>query len=438
MKFLFPAAVFHLLMLISLLSEPMYLEHGIHLTGTHSHPQEKAEYRGFLDSFFHDTDRVPRGLDYFSIYQSGRNFLNGTSVYYGVRVHRLGDNALVVPYFSGFRYLPVYACTFGVLLNLLPPWQSYWAWIFLVELLLLFNISLLRYLPLSTNNKTLLAALWLGYSPYYIELHIGQQSMITVTLLHLAIIFHVTNNRRLRELSYVASVLWKINTILFIPIWLKLKKFKTILLLFVLTIVFSFPYFFLVEGSFQEFISYFHHKFIAIGPNSLGFWSLAATILQRAEISHHSIRSILGIWTIGILSIASLATLIPRRINFLSALGMWICVYFLTYQYVWEHHYVMLLPVFTIVLLVRGLRIPGIIAWFFCALPTPYIFFNLPGTMMPQMKWTFLQDIFYHSTKILPVAVLFCLFIADLIKNRNADSQVDNHESQLDLLKPFR
>ncbi|MCD4655769.1 DUF2029 domain-containing protein [bacterium] len=411
------------------MSEPFSLEQDVHLTGSHSHPQERAEYKGFLDICFHDTDRVPRGLDFFSIYQSGRNFLNGTSIYYGVRVHNLGDEALVVPYFSGFRYLPVYAYTFGVILNVLPPWYSYWTWIFVIELLLIFNIYIISKLPLSGINKYKLTAMWLAYSPYYVELHIGQQSMVTVTLLHLTVLYHVHRRKNLRDICYICSVLWKINTVLFIPIWIKLKKIKTVAALIFLTIALSFPYFYLFEGSFQEFISYFQHKFIAVGPNSLGFWSLAASLLQRAEISHDSIRGVLGFWTLSILILASLVTLLPRRINPLSALSMWICVYFITYQFVWEHHYVMLLPVFSITFLVSKMRRTGIVVWLCCALPTPYIFFNIPGSPMPQLEWSLLQDIFYHSTKIIPVFILFSFLVIKLIRAEQ-DHTANNNDAE--------
>ncbi|HPQ39942.1 MAG TPA: hypothetical protein PLV45_06165 [bacterium] len=427
----------HILMLLSLFSEPFELKHGQHLDGTVSHPVEQSDYRGFLDAWFHDTDRVPRGLDFFSIYQAGRNFLRGQSVYYGVRVHRLGNDALVVPYFSGFRYLPVYACTYGVALNLLPPWPAYWTWIIMIEILLLLNLWIIRKLPVSLSCRQILTGMWLAYTPTYIELHIGQQSFVTVTLLHCALLSAITGKLKRRDLCYSASVIWKLNTILFIPIWVKFKRFGTIALLFLAVILLSAPYFLWVPGSFPEFTSYFHHKFIATGPNSLGFWSLAAVILNRCGVAQESIRNSLQYWTMGLWTLASLATLVPRRIPFTRALAMWICVYFLTYQYVWEHHYVMMLPVFSAGMIHPRLRRLCVAVWLLCALPTPYILWNVPSQAMPQLQWTFSQEILYHSTKLIPVLILFLALVFQLFRKPARDSSPQESaepESQLDVI----
>ncbi len=435
--FLILASGIHLMMIGSLFSEPFALEHGVNLEGTVSHPVEIDKYKGFLDVWFHDTDRVPRGLDFFSIYQAGRNFLRGQSVFYGVREHRDGPEALVVPYFSGFRYLPVYAYSFGVILNILPPWHSYWAWVIFVQILLFFNLYLTRYIPVSPPIRRVIIAMWLAYSPYYIELHIGQQSMVTTTLIHIAVIAHLNKRTKLRDTSYVVSVLWKINTALFLPIWLKLKRWKTIAALIILTFCLSAPYFLLVEGSFQEFSSYFQHKFIAAGPNSLGLWAFWVQILQRFSLDHATIRHSLTIWSFIIAATASAATLLPRKICFYKALSMWICVYFLTYQYVWEHHYVMLLPVFTVGMLFKNLRLPTTLLWFFCAAPTPYIVLNDPSVPMPQLYWTFLEKTVYHGTKVIPVLVFFCLLVCHLINTKMNSSTNDTISHSSDQLDPL-
>jgi len=320
------AIAIHGAMLYSLFSEPLELNHPEHLNGTSSHPQELEAYQGFLDRFFHDADRVPRGLDFFSIYQAGHNFGHGMSVYYGVREHRYGSGALVVPYFSGFRYLPLYACTYGWILTVLPPWSSYWVWIVCVEVLLLLNLLMIIRIPCPIQFKLFAAVMWLAYSPYYVELHIGQQSMVTVTLLHIAGIAQIRKKTRIRDASYIASVLWKLNTLLILPLWLKYKRFKTMLILFSLIVLTSIPYFLLHPGSFQEFSSYFHHKFIATGPNSLGLWALLSTIWQRLELSNDLLRPTLQIFTLLILIMSSLVTLLPRKISFVHGLSLWICL----------------------------------------------------------------------------------------------------------------
>ncbi len=407
----------------------------MHLEGSRTHPQEKEEYKGIWDNWFHDTDRVPRGLDFFSIYQSGYNFSHGMSVYYGVREHRYGNEFLVVPYFSGFRYLPAYAYTYGYVLSMARPWTSYWIWLLCVELLLLFNIFLISKYEAPRYLKILVTGLWLAYSPFYVELHIGQQSMVTVTLLHLMGYFHIIRWTRSRDTGYIFSVLWKLNTLIFLPLWVKFKRFNPLLILFSLVLILSLPYFMVVPGSFAEFSSYFHHKFIALGPNSMGLWAFAGTLVQKLTPHSPWLGNALKIWSLIILSCAGLVTLLPRRINFIYGIALWTSVYFLSYQYVWEHHYVMMLPAVTLLTLHdRSWKwlIPGI----FFALPTPYIFLNDPSLPMPQINWSIFELFLYHGIKVIPAAAIFGILAFRMARGKIGEEQ---NSDQLDLksLIPF-
>jgi hypothetical protein len=409
------AAIVHVTMLSSLMSEPFRWEPGVNMIGSKSHPSEISTESGFLDPLFHDTDRVPRGLDFFSIYQAGYNFLNGCSVYYGVREHKFGNHLLVVPYFSGFRYLPAYAYIFGSALNIFSPWISYWGWIGCVEILLLLNIMALRWYPCDMRKRLFLAGLWLAYTPYYIELHIGQQSMVTVTLLHFAGVLHLQRRNQSRDICYGLSVLWKLNTILLAPLWFKFRRYGSLLLLGVVICLLSAPYFLMVPGSFQEFSSYFHLNFISIGPSSLGLWALIGTIWQRCLPDSLHMQTALNIISFLFLFTAAAATILPRRIPFIHGLALWICIYFLTYQYVWEHHYVMLLPAFSLLVGTDSSKIWPVL-WVFCAIPTPYYFLNIPAEAMPQLLWSAHTDILYHSCKIIPVVIMFFVLVVRMIR----------------------
>ena len=85
---------------------------------------------------------------------------------------------------------------------------------------------------------------------------------------------------------------------------------------------------------------------------------------------------------------------------------MWISVYFLAYHYTWEHHFVMILPAF--VLLYIRERKPWILALYaLVALPTPFFLLDIPGVRMPQPQWSTVASLLYHSSKAVPVAVLF-------------------------------
>lgn len=409
------ALCIHVSFIASLLSEPFALKHNIHLDGTTTHPTEKENMKGFWDVFFHDTDRVPRGLDYFSIYQAGYNFRHGDPIYYGVRQVDPGKGVQVVPYLSGFRYLPVYAYIFGVLISLLPVWTSYWFWILCIECLLIMNIYLIRLLKLNLRTYLLVSSLWLFYTPYYIEIHIGQQSMVTVTLLHLIGIFHLKNRSGLRDTCFIGSVLWKLNTLLHLPLYLKFKRWKTIVWLIGFICGLSVPYFLAYPDGFLEFKGYFHQVLVPTGPNSMGMWTFIDAVSKSLFPNVSDNRGIMYAWSLSILIISSLITLLPKRINFIHALCMWICVYFLTYQYVWEHHYVMLLPVFSLLVLIKPAPI-WFVLWFFCAIPTPYYFFNEPAVKFLESLWAPITNISYHGIKIIPVLVLYILSAINTVR----------------------
>ncbi|MCD4653071.1 hypothetical protein K8T06_03975, partial [bacterium] len=48
---------------------------------------------------------------------------------------------------------------------------------------------------------------------------------------------------------------------------------------------------------------------------------------------------------------------------------------------------------------------------------------------MPQLEWSFFQDIFYHSTKIIPVFILFSFFVIKLIKAKQYHT-VNNNDAE--------
>ncbi len=373
-------------------------------------------HTGVCDRFFHDATRdYGKGFDFFSIYQAGYNFLHGMSVYFGVREHRFGDEHLVVPYFSGFRYLPVYAYAYGAALNVFPPWLSYWSWISVVELLFLFCIFLTWKLVRNHTVFRLAASMWLLYSPYYLELYMGQQSFVTVALLFLMGYGILKNRDKLFNAAYAGSAVWKLNTLLAAPLLVRMKRFKTLIIIGLIIILTSAPYFIAVEGSFPEFASYFKHKLISDGPNSLGFWALFSVVWKRAGADPSLILPMLKMLANIFILISIIVTFLNLRYDPLKLLSMWICTYFIAYRYVWEHHYIMMLPVLVLLFLHTRDRIV-IFTFIFTAIPTPFVFWNDPSLPMPQVSWSAFQDIFYHSIKIVPVMVLYAWLVGGEIR----------------------
>jgi hypothetical protein len=112
----------------------------------------------------------------------------------------------------------------------------------------------------------------------------------------------------------------------------------------------------------------------------------------------------------------------PRPIDIPLHLCLWLTTYFLVYHHVWEHHYVMLLPVFSYLYWRTGSR--AVLVLFGCiALWTPYILVDPRGwaNWDISMYWRPLEprwmDVAYHASKAAPCTLLWC-YIAGLILRR--------------------
>ncbi len=112
------------------------------------------------------------------------------------------------------------------------------------------------------------------------------------------------------------------------------------------------------------------------------------------------------------LSLALLA--LDRQPDPVDHMCLWTTAFFLIYHHVWEHHYVMLLPV----LVVLAMRRPSPVLWVIyalLALPTPYGAIDPQGqvAVLDAMRWTPIrplwQDLAYHASKALPTLALYGL-----------------------------
>jgi hypothetical protein len=112
------------------------------------------------------------------------------------------------------------------------------------------------------------------------------------------------------------------------------------------------------------------------------------------------------------LGVALALTVLDRRPDVLTHLCLWMTAYFLVYHHVWEHHYVMILPVL-VALSIRKESIWLWVVYALLALPTPYRAIDPAGraAVLDAMRWTPIrplwQDLVYHASKAVPVLVLY-------------------------------
>jgi hypothetical protein len=387
---------------------------------------------GTLNPLFFDAvvTHGVRGWDFYALYQAGHNVLTGHSAYEsdGRAIEMVIPGGTYTP----FRYLPVSAYTVGALLNLVPPIWAYRLWVAFTEGTLLACVALTGWAVRDPDRRARLAAMWLCYTPYYLELYMGQFSFVQGALVFAMLVLALraaTARARIGwpfDGAWIASVLWKQNTALFAPLMVRLRRWRALAGATVLAALTSIPYFVLYPGSLDAFLRNFRGEPPWFQLGNLGFRQLVFDAMW-------SLGDVLGIeipqaayvgaqWAVAALFLAlPLALLLlDRRPDATLHLCLWMTTYFLIYHHVWEHHYVMLLPVL-VILTMRSqsslmMRRESWLLWaiyLLLALPTPFYGIDPKGqvAVLDAMRWTPIrplwQDLLYHASKAVPALFLY-------------------------------
>jgi hypothetical protein len=381
---------------------------------------------GTLNPLFFDATVTHgrRGWDFYALYQAGHNVLRGDSAYEsdGKQIEVVIPGGAYTPY----RYLPLSAYTLGVLLNLVSPLWAYRLWVACIELTLLACIWLTVRAVKGGDQRARLAAMWLCYTPFYLELYMGQFSFVQGALVYLMLLNVVllsgagASLGTRYDLPWIASVLWKQNTALFAPLMARLGRWRALVGLAVLIVLTALPYFLLVPGSAPAFL-----RNLESGPpwfqlGNLGFrqlvfdamWSVGDVLgFQLGAPWYAAAQSFVVVLFLALPLAFTVLDPCPDAVYHLS---LWMSAYFLIYHHVWEHHYVMILPV--LVILAMRKASPWIWAIYaLLALPTPFYLIDPQGqvAVLDAMRWTPIrplwQDLAYHASKALPLLALYCL-----------------------------
>lgn len=368
---------------------------------------------GFWHRFTFDSTATHgrRGWDFYALYQAGHNVLTGVSAY-----ESDSDKIdVVVPFYTPFRYLPVSVYTLGVALNVLSPLWAFRLWVAATELIWLGCAYVCWRMPTSRERGAQYAAMWLLFTPYYLEIYLGQFSVVQAALILLMMLCaHRPPLGWRYDLAWVLSLLWKQNTGLFAPLFLRLGRWRALGLAGLAVLVTSAPYFALHPSGLGAFLANF-----ASGPPSpqlgnLGvrqFWFSALSALGPS-LSAGAHAAFQRIWVGAVLALGLWLTLRDRQPDVTMHLCFWTTTHFLVYHHVWEHHYVLMVPVF--VMLYHRTR--SRVIWLLYALVaiwTPYVLIDPRGmaAFHAPMRWTPLQprvlDVAYHASKAVPGLLLW-------------------------------
>lgn len=362
-------------------------------------------------TFDSSATRGQRGWDFFALYQAGHNVRNGISIYES-------DNDridVVAPVYTPYRYLPFPAYTLGWLLSALPPLWALRIWVVFMELTLLACAYVSWRTARDPRQGVILISMWLCFTPYYLELYMGQFSMVQAALV-LALL--LAAERAIWDWRFgwpwIMSLLWKQNTALLIPVLLRLKRWRALLWGGLAVLATSLPYFVRYPGTLGVFLGNLRSGPPAPQLGNLGvrqfLYSLASALWPDWSSDTHL--WLQRLWVLAILGLALWLTWRVRRPDPVPLICLWVTSFFLLYHHVWEHHYVMLLPVY-VVLYRRDRAWLIIVLYALTALWTPYVLIDPRGLAayhMP-MRWTPLEprivDVLYHACKALPTLALW-------------------------------
>ena len=435
-----------------------------------------------VNALFNDSvHRFGPGCDFFSIYAAGVKARLGESVY------TIGGHVEQVPYAYAFRYAPAVAYTLGLGLSYLPHVTAYAVWLCLNELALLRNIRLTWELgrerservhhgdgPLAWSGQAptrrghgarerervgargvfahpyTLAAMWLLFSPYFLELYVGQFTFITASMVFWAYVAWMrrqgprssapgapasTNSPshplpRLfaffaghsGDFSWAAAVLLKMMPLLFLPVALLRGRWKAALATLVVLGASSYAYFARFPGDWKVFTDTNANPLPSWHAGNQGLMALLFVLSGERTATYLLYRNL----AIGLVALL-LTTLVvqawrshraadtsatenrkPKAENLLYVYAAASAAYLLLYKDVWEHHYVLLLPPLVLLALRRESPWVWLPPFLVSALPGLFVLYDVPNIGYnedPQRYFLPAVSLLHHAWK--PVAPLW-------------------------------
>jgi hypothetical protein len=399
----------------------------------------------FLDPLFYITTHSKgQGGPFFGVYQAGVNLMHGESIYgsdnYSSPTH------VVVPYYHFYRYLPFVSYLSGILSKVVKPWPAYWGWVLMNEILLAVCIVLtLRLRKTFGAVAVAVAAFWLLYSPMYVELYMGQ-FCLTMTFFIFLILYpfmrrpahasdapvpspspraHHRLARTIRVPAWLSSVPWiatvliKSFTILYAPTFVRLGKKRLALTGVSAAVITSAPYFFIHR---QDLRWFFHLNLQPLPPRLIGgcfgFTGLARNFFNSTMpfLGTNMIR--MGSFDIFPRNIPLMAlaaaiifttfyiTVRQKKLDPVGNITLWTLTFFLVFKDIWEYHYVILIPLF-IALYLETRSKYLLVLFIVLAIPTPFVFYDIPASEDPQLFWSTPLSLMHHSFKAVPTFLFY-------------------------------
>ena len=361
-----------------------------------------------LRPLFNDASHTRRGFDFGVFYLAGQALAEGRDIY-------------SVSGAFGFRYLPAFALI-ASLFAYFQPLTAYFLHLCCTEIFLAANLYL-TWRWVEKPRRGLALFMWLAFSPYFLELYMGQVSFWAASLLFWLIVGLHSGRKWTAGCCWAGALLVKPNALIFIPALLKLRAWRVLVLGLLAGSLTALPYFLLHPDSLAAFFATNIHGAPVQGAlthaGNLGLQGgLVSVVAQLAGRPLAELTTLADLPLVGrtviycsqaaILVAALVATYRSRAA--LPLLALWMCTFFLVYKDVWEHHYVFLQPILVALYAHSG---AAKLLWIFAfiALPTPFVFFDIEpgvyGPIDPERTWEPVVSLAYRSTKLIPLGCLW-------------------------------
>ena len=329
---------------------------------------------GYLDTWFDNTHSLPKRIDFFSVYEAGNSALENRSLY-----HFDGGDTSVTPHHNPYRYLPFLGYVIAVPMNVLPAWLAYWAWVSLNELLLVLNAFLTWRVAGKTMWGVVAAAMWFVFTPFYVEMYVGQFSFLMATFLLLAGIGLVRGRESFGGLPWALSLISKSSSGLLAPVLVRVGWWRSLGVTAGLLAA-NFAYYVARPRDLEYFLWINFNPVFDGGFGLLDYMPRAGEMRFFEDIDQRFLQfssgehGLLGLLRNGYLAFDSGATNLPggialvlvalvlcgslaatflsRRADVVAFFAIWVSAFFLLYT-AWEHHYVMLLPALVLLVALR-------------------------------------------------------------------------------------
>jgi uncharacterized membrane protein HdeD (DUF308 family) len=384
--------------------------------------------------------RAGPAADFLAVYHAGKQERTGANPY------QWPAHNPTVPYFFPYRYLPFVGETLGTVLAHFDARTAYLTWLVVLEAVLGVVILVILRSCLPVWCRALLVCSLLGSIPYFLELHMGQFTFLTVSLLLLALLLCDKAEEQqasavhflVAALLYATSCLLKIFPLVAGTALIRSKKnFLCLVMAYASVLGFSLPYFLEYPDRWKIFVDWnFQHGAIGMDSGNHSFmyvmtlmnkdWGLTCCEGIWSLIVHH--------YRLFLLGFTSVVVLLTRCQSVLLGGIAMIFAHFLTYTQVWEHHYSGVAVAGAFALIGINRIMPTI--WetqrpklFFCMafafmflliLPTPFRYFDVdldPRVWDPSHQWPHYALYLIPLSKVIPLLGLYLITLVVLFKN---------------------